>query len=669
MIRILIGAAALDLANNTNIGFIFNNSLFGFDNIPLSRSTAFKIPATPYNNKILGFSNLPNMRGGAMRSELPASAEFAGGTLRGKVRVLSYSNGNYDCSFIWGELLGLQRLKSLGNIGEYTTFSDTVTTAEDATGNQYAGTGNVRGAFPYGFFMAQYWNGAGRQFYRPRWLPDYTLIDPPFNRMPVVRLDYLITKAANAAGVQIDYGIFAGGWLASLALVLNSAKKQWQTQNISISGAVEVGDNQNYTMSPAANAYLTLSHQVVTVMMSGLALGNVPGSIRFAALTAVEDLIITAPANANIAFVTGNGYEFLSVGGNNNDKWRGFDSGRVGIPKGTTFSIVPKAMWVEDFGGSYLIDVNSPPHTISITLTVNYNGNTAESEIRTGVGDVYSLQYNCPKVNLLDLIKTFAVMTEQAIVYEESATGTNPRISFFNYDFDKSNVKQIDNIISVDSIDCQFPPFAQKNFVEFDSEDYIAESEQVRFAYPLNDINSPAEKLLFKIPFSEGDTYYPPAGDMTTSGRYKVLYVHDFDVENYEIDQDAYPEDEEKLKMPLPKWKKTLGKLTLGTSYGQAFYHTYMLDSNYEHRFSFSCMGKYEHRLNPPWPTGAKSNLTKLLSSPTRITVKAFMWAFQFSQLKDKQVYSVNGVLCICLSATWNNNIATLIMLDVSQLS
>lgn len=118
MIRFNIDGKYLDLYNATKLQFERKNSVFGFDEIELSRSASFDIPRTANNDAI--FNDAANVAkyGAEARRRIAVQMQYSGGAVDGYLHVTAANETAYSVCFTFGMLLGLKALKETGKIGD-----------------------------------------------------------------------------------------------------------------------------------------------------------------------------------------------------------------------------------------------------------------------------------------------------------------------------------------------------------------------------------------------------------------------------------------------------------------------------------------------------------------------------------------------------------------------
>ena len=118
----------LDLPADFGFQFQYNNSVFAFENMALSRSTEFAIPRTPKNDRLLDFAHDPAKFGEATRKSRAVELQYSGGKIAGRLFYGRYS-GTYSGVFIYGELEALQRANKYGVLKNFTNFPQVLNTA------------------------------------------------------------------------------------------------------------------------------------------------------------------------------------------------------------------------------------------------------------------------------------------------------------------------------------------------------------------------------------------------------------------------------------------------------------------------------------------------------------------------------------------------------------
>lgn len=120
MIEFKVNGQTLDLPERTTLQLVRKNEIFAFDSIEVERSVSFDIPATPANNSILGIAKDYHGAGNAMRIKIAATMIVGVVTRSGYLCVtqFDYKQDVYKAVFLFGQLIGLQALRTAGNISD-----------------------------------------------------------------------------------------------------------------------------------------------------------------------------------------------------------------------------------------------------------------------------------------------------------------------------------------------------------------------------------------------------------------------------------------------------------------------------------------------------------------------------------------------------------------------
>lgn len=489
MIRFkLVGGEYLDLASDFNFTFSYNNTLFAFDNMQVSRSTEFQIPATPKNNMILGFASDPSTDGGWVRTKKQAELHYSGGKIDGFLFFGKYSKGYYSAIFVYGELSAIKTAKEKGNIVEYCDFTESLQTVSPTFRSAYSSAGTL----PYSFAWYNYKNG----------IADANRLSGAMNYSPSVKLYTLIARAATKAGINFSIdGVISA--INSIALILPTQKKAETGTSISFTGV----PNSTLVVSGAAG-YLKSVTKTFKYKDFNSFFWQRQAVVCFEALQDLTIKInsISYPVSAHL--VTGDGREFISKGA------FGVEIGEeYSFKKGDYFTFTN---WSDYFFKQPTSDYGTSIGTIGCSVW-------GASQTEVGIGDTYYLQSNLPEVTLIDLLKTAANLLRMGIDYDV-ATNT---VSFYDFSFDKSQAIELDSkTIEILSVDRTFLDYARRNIIDFKSEEYV--KDRLQITYRINNDLIAEEKVLYTIPFSEGGF------DSQNN-----VVVQDFDAENKKISKTA----------------------------------------------------------------------------------------------------------------------------------
>lgn len=573
MIRFkLVGGEYLDLASDFNFTFSYNNTLFAFDNMQMSRSTEFQIPATPKNNMILGFASDPSTDGGWVRTKKQAELHYSGGKIDGFLFFGKYSKGNYSAIFVYGELSAIKTAKEKGNIVEYCDFTESLPTVSPIFCSAYSEFGTLLNSFAW----YNYKNGTA----------DANRLVGAMNYSPSVRLQTLISRAATKAGINFSFYDVTPAIL-SIALILPTQKKPATPTSISFSGV----PNSTLVVTGAAGYLKSVSK---TFKYKTAIFWKRQAVVCFEALQDLTIKInsISYPVSAHL--VTGDGRDLISKG------TFGVEIGEeYSFKKGDYFTFTN---WNDYFFKSPTSDYGTSIGTIGCSVW-------GASQTEVSIGDTYYLQPNLPEVTFTDLLKTAANLLRMGIDYDV----TTNTLSFYDFSFDKSQAIELDSkTIEILSVDRTFLDYAQRNYVDFKSEEYV--KDRATIDYKINNDLIAAEKQLFTIPFSEGNF-----------DEQNNVVVQDFDADN----------------------KKTAKTATLGVV-SKVSGQTYL-----------------KHISELPKNVALNTNLERIINESTTIVWVGRMIAGDFLKLKNKNTYKYKGQYYCCIDGTHSDGTATLTLVKI----
>lgn len=468
MIRFkIVGRGYLELPSNFEFSFKYNNCLFAFENMQLSRSGEFKINRTPANDALLEFSHDFVFNGNFVRQKKLAELHYSGGKIDGYIYFGKYESGAYSAIFVYGELSALKAISDLGNITEYVQSASYVITDEIYIDSAYFSDG----IFTQNFRFYDYKNG----------IADADKLVTGMNLSPSARLSLLLSLSATAAGITVDTTEI-GPAKDGIVVVLAGNKASETLEDVTVSGTPNSsfsvsGGSQFFTVSTKTFKYKTFNSLLYKSQNVVVFTVKRDCKIRF------ENLYI------QYGIVTGTGSTFLSTG--YTDGWFRpiLEDSEIELKTGDYFTFVNQLDYYFD---TPIENFNS---SISVAFKV-YSGDAGTVDL----GDDYYLKPNLPEITFIDILKIYANLFKCGILYD-AATNT---VSFFNFDFDKSTAMSLDDlVIEIKSVNRTFLDYAQNNRVVCKSEDYVIDNK-FGFNYQIDNDNLQAEKIIYTIPFSEG---------------------------------------------------------------------------------------------------------------------------------------------------------------------
>lgn len=222
---------------------------------------------------------------------------------------------------------------------------------------------------------------------------------------------------------------------------------------------------------------------------------------------------------------------------------------------------------------------------------------------------IYRLKENLPDVTLIDLLKTYAHIYNRLLFYDAEEN----KFSFFDGNFTNTPISLDDRIIKLTDVKRTIGTFAQKNKVVCDSEDYVLDVNKYNFFYNISNETIEKEKTIINIPFSEGN--------ILSAGSVQYVKLSD-------------------LEYTGSEWKVVAKTPTIAIAGDQP----------------------YMTRIRQLAPA---NNINEIFEISTTLNIKVQMYLFEFLQIKPKDVFLVRGIRYAYFSATWNKNIANLVLIKI----
>lgn len=490
MIRFNIEGDYLELPTNFSPQFTRKNVLFAFENIECERSVSFDIPATPENDRIFTLARWTQSAGTGMRRRYAAQMQGSMVTKDGYLYVSDYSKGKYKAIFVTGQLLGLQAIKNAGKIAEFMQFDEVAIV-----------TNSVSQMVSPSAAAAQIW--ANVNYRKSAAIPYY---------VPSISLDLLyarILSQLNVAGAALPTG--------AAGVRILPPKNAGVNQTMTFSQRrIDGGDqpSNNFPSDPMNSAaaderfftYENIEYEVEWFGQDAYYLVR-----QFKAKT---DLKITFPEgwNANQYLVDFTETEAQGVLTFLGDRSFTKSANQIGvtphgeplagrtidIPAGTTFLVCNSDEYVY-VTGQGIPTTHGFQFDDEDKFSIDFQVTVKSAEDPVEVGGVVALQDNLPDVTFTDLLKTIAALSGRSLYYTDEYG-----ISFDDLDFGSWDVLEITGkVIDADNVARKFGDYAQKNTVEFESDEFVPSVERLVRTYTIDNDNLNEAKELQKIPFSE----------------------------------------------------------------------------------------------------------------------------------------------------------------------
>lgn len=475
MIRFNIQGQILDLPEGFSLQFTRRNILFAFDNVEVSRSTSFEIPATARNTKILDFANNPAYFGLFARARIAAQMQYSGGVENGYLYISSADKDKYTAVFVFGELLGLKAIKEAGKIAEIKQFEDTVQIGQHSIYD--ADEADI----PL-FANVAYQN---KHAQTPT-VSDHTGWDANYFPLPSIGLQSLIEECLTELGETLDATNVPE--LEGIRMTLAKPQADGTAQSNTFAVTLNVVNTAalNRVYFKKQSIFLVYNRQggnsQVTWNAGGFKVSSGKVKIKFDALFPNTLFMVTTGNDPRGIIFLGD-YSCAPDGTVTGNPLAGQE---VELENGQTFLFVTAEMVSYSGGGNFGIAPPSGNYTYSGVTEVSFMNEEAQA------GDVIYLQNNLPDYTLTDLLKMAAALTHSFLYY-------SPGVVSLVRDIDTSDPIELTEILSLEAIGRTFSDYAQNNLIKFADNPDVNPTD---FGYTILNENIAEDKTLLEIPYS-----------------------------------------------------------------------------------------------------------------------------------------------------------------------
>ncbi len=503
MIQLLCNGVSLDLYENVSLQFEKTNPFFAFDNLKCERTTQFKLPSTPKNDKVLSLARIPAYKGEGMRRKFDAKLQSSAVVKEGYLYIDSFDGKDYAAIFVTGELLGLQRIRDLGNINEsgvFDDYGDTVMALDGATPGVSA-----QSAINTLWENVEYKHTSNEGLHPSISIKDLLAemgITDSGLIVDTLNLRWIPQKMQPIQDDNVNYTVnfknsHDGGYVPISAPAVNVSV-------LSINGSIP---SQGFIKT----AFVEGGYRVLVKYTSG---GSEYHGYITMQRTKYHTYIFMPNSTPNDVFM---GYFNIGSGGveyaNLSDfnflgGWEfdedGVETGTplagrtIILPPETLFCFIRKSWWSQDGW-----NISTPDFSIQGVVLLF-------DEFEDDPPKVWRLKDNLPSCTAVDLLKSIAAMTGSVLYYTEAEGVILDRVILDGGRFDLT-----DKIISVSDVSRKFANYAQHNFVEFKDDETQFASEKVNADYTIDNDNLAEEKILQTL----------PAGNGAIFGTHQTLYV------------------------------------------------------------------------------------------------------------------------------------------------
>lgn len=479
MIEFNVGGILLDVPQGTKVDFKQKNILFAFDKIEAERTTSFRLPKTPTNLRAFGFSNDFHRDGQMMRVRVDAQLRMGLVVKDGYLYVnnYSYNSKDFECIFVTGELIGLQRIKELGDISQFVD-STIYTRANSGVYHANAGknlsfarityrtdgdtrlSANLRDLID----MVVSSSGISVDMRKVQTLLENYRIIAPKNKgvaeMPITFnrtfLNYPIIGSQDP--IRLNNFAFADTEATSdlLQLVDLTAKPVVQTKN----GLYYSG----YVRCFRANQDLTFTF---------------PDDLW--------DRVFIATPNDTGGFDFYGDYSFTKTGGNLVITGDPLAGRSVDIPYNSTFIFITPYDYVYELDSSNVLTDGWQIDTNPLSVTCKIEGKAEQPS-----GAMIRLKDNVPAMNVIELMKLIAALSGTILNYNG--------VSIVFEDVVVRGIVEMGDEIEYGTLKRTFADYAQNNYIKFDNNTLLN--------YQIANVNIEQEKDVLSFELYAGDNGY-----------------------------------------------------------------------------------------------------------------------------------------------------------------
>lgn len=483
MAQFNIGGQFLDLPADFRIQFQKKNILFSFGDIEVERSTSFNVPATQKNISIFNYAQDFHARGIFMRESYEAQYQDGLVVRNGYLHVTSYSDREFECVFIFGELLGLKDIKNLGSIRQF--IPDDIVAS--LSGYSYSADEDDVPVFAKVAYNTDTTEG---QPFMPSWsfgdVMDIVLENAGVNfDWDNVRQELRDKRVV----IPRDYNV------APLTSVMIGRRYIGQPSN-----------SQPYPtigeMTSSSNLFSVVrSDDPIFIVWDEEATDFRRGYVD--ELRCGQSLNITFPPNTpnNIYLGYASGGSWRLLEGNSFGDIQGLAGRTVKMNSGQRFFFIVREDVVVSGGTPY--DGSWVAQGFNYTINVSVEGVKGES-------DIVRLVDNIPDITIIDMLQVAAALTGSVLDFTVLGPSFN-RLGDSWY-----AVRELKDVIKWSKMTRSFGDFAQNNYIDFDSAKYV--TNKVNVNYYVENSSLKESKTLQIIPFSESkeDLSIPVDSDVNT---------------------------------------------------------------------------------------------------------------------------------------------------------
>lgn len=484
MMSFNVGGKFLDLPSDFDLQFLKQNPLFAFDDLECERTTSFRVPKSPNNMDIFGFSNDYHRYGMSMRKRIAAQLQNGIVVKDGYLYVSQFSENEFECIFVTGELLFLRDLRDAGMINQFIdrelicALNSPIINAISSKNNnaarvRYKTDGYINPSWLLPYIAQEVFTNSGTSVDFGSVLSSidgYRIISgsrngvPPtqlqlnrtYSHMPTENEPYPIENDLSIVGDDTLEGIIYTDSSVLVQMVTNSWDnpillygyfKQWVTrQKITIKFADDTSSNIFLAYASIGSAIDFLGDYSFS--------RNGDGSVNYFG---------TPLAGREVVLDAGQKFMLLTI-----DDLHYVDEQPIAV------------------GGW---SISSFPLSCDVTITgVDNQPDNAYIRVRD----------NLPEITAVELLKIIAALIGTLLSVRDG------KVVFV----DNAISGSVKNVVDIDvyNLTRSFIDYAQSNIIDFDSDEKLNQNGRLSARYKIVNENIDLEKTLFTIPLNEGDT-------------------------------------------------------------------------------------------------------------------------------------------------------------------
>lgn len=488
MMRFNVNGRYLDLYNDTELTFARKNILFAFDDIEVSRTAEFDVPATPQNNAIFERANDPALYGTKGRVKIEAQLQYDGGVEDGYIYITACSRDKYSCMFVFGELVTLQEIRDL-KIKDYAPALST--SVRDGFKNANLSSVTL-------FDTIAYRNGYDRAPIREYMSDEAAYITTTFGAYPLpsYNLLLLIAHACTQNSIVFDYSA-ATSEAKKVRIKVAAPATRKETDEFD----VRVHGNSTSLTGSTDSPYITTDTATAVYYRSGSTNGWSLTCIhtRYTGvkIQIAEDTpdtlfmidISSYIANPQADFVFYGDYSCGKSGVITGTPLAGRE---IEVERGKLLAFATSEMIVRGASEWGLAPLMPSGVDVDMSCTI-----VAAAEFAASGDTVFLRDQLKEDMTIIEMLKYAAVITGNLLFWNE-AQQTISLVSGVNY----NNIQTLGDIISLDDVRRGFLSFAQANIITLIPNSSSEQSEITLYSI----INASIEErnTLYDMPYSQG---------------------------------------------------------------------------------------------------------------------------------------------------------------------